>query len=607
MSTSIEPSAGRAAARRRRSICRPAPPARRRRRRPGHERDRHRAGRDGPPRVSGSDIRERPVLDRAACGWCRGARRSRSSERRGLRRGHRVHGDPGAQHRARRGPRAGHRRPCPRRHAGRRSARRPSRSASPARTARHRPRRCSCSCSPTRGCGRASSSAATSPTWARGAVDGRRVLGRRGRRERRHPSRAAAVRHHPHQRRGRSPRLLRHRRSDRRRLRPVPRRRSPGRRCSAPTTPRARELGRPSWRHHVRDVAPPPTTARSTCRRRTARTPSPSCHAGESLGTVDLPLRGIHNVRNAPARWPWPRSRGRLRYCVARLGQVRGRRPSLRHPRHRRRRDAGRRLRPPADRDRGGARGGAPQRRRLATGRRRVPAEPLQPHGRCLRRTTRRFRRRRSRGAHRHLRVRHDADPRCHRQARRRTPSSTPTRRPRRVDAAARPIWSTTSPRSCGTGDVCISMGCGDVASLPDEVLHRRAELRVGSGCEPSTRATLRHAAADLGATGRTRRAPRPAHHLPRRWVRRRCSSRRERVDDLRRSRRCDRPPRPAGAGRRSRLEPAGGRRRLRWHGVSVALLAGDVTESSGDRTVAAVGGGGGAPGARPHDWRRPV
>ena len=30
-------------------------------------------------------------------------------------------------------------------------------------------------------------------------------------------------------------------------------------------------------------------------------------------------------------------------------------------------------------------------------------------------------------------------------------------------------------------GDVCISMGCGDVASLPDEVQQRRAELRVGS------------------------------------------------------------------------------------------------------------------------------
>ena len=28
-------------------------------------------------------------------------------------------------------------------------------------------------------------------------------------------------------------------------------------------------------------------------------------------------------------------------------------------------------------------------------------------------------------------------------------------------------------------GDVCISMGCGDLASLPDEVQLRRAELRV--------------------------------------------------------------------------------------------------------------------------------
>ena len=28
-------------------------------------------------------------------------------------------------------------------------------------------------------------------------------------------------------------------------------------------------------------------------------------------------------------------------------------------------------------------------------------------------------------------------------------------------------------------GDVCISMGCGDIATLPDEVQSRRAELRV--------------------------------------------------------------------------------------------------------------------------------
>ena len=35
--------------------------------------------------------------------------------------------------------------------------------------------------------------------------------------------------------------------------------------------------------------------------------------------------------------------------------------------------------------------------------------------------------------------------------------------------------------RELRTGDVCISMGCGDIATLPDEVQHRRAELIVGS------------------------------------------------------------------------------------------------------------------------------
>jgi UDP-N-acetylmuramate--alanine ligase len=37
-------------------------------------------------------------------------------------------------------------------------------------------------------------------------------------------------------------------------------------------------------------------------------------------------------------------------------------------------------------------------------------------------------------------------------------------------------------------GDVCISMGCGDIASLPDEVQQRRAALRVQSSGVPSSR-----------------------------------------------------------------------------------------------------------------------
>jgi UDP-N-acetylmuramate--alanine ligase len=35
--------------------------------------------------------------------------------------------------------------------------------------------------------------------------------------------------------------------------------------------------------------------------------------------------------------------------------------------------------------------------------------------------------------------------------------------------------------RELREGDVCISMGCGDIASLPDELQQRRAELRAGS------------------------------------------------------------------------------------------------------------------------------
>ena len=35
--------------------------------------------------------------------------------------------------------------------------------------------------------------------------------------------------------------------------------------------------------------------------------------------------------------------------------------------------------------------------------------------------------------------------------------------------------------RELREGDVCISMGCGDIATLPDEVQHRRAELRVSA------------------------------------------------------------------------------------------------------------------------------
>jgi UDP-N-acetylmuramate--alanine ligase len=42
--------------------------------------------------------------------------------------------------------------------------------------------------------------------------------------------------------------------------------------------------------------------------------------------------------------------------------------------------------------------------------------------------------------------------------------------------------------RELRDGDVCISMGCGDIASFPTEVLERRAELRGGSPSAPAGR-----------------------------------------------------------------------------------------------------------------------
>ena len=68
--------------------------------------------------VSGSDLREQPVLDRVRAAGVDRPRRSRPGRRRRLRRRHRVDGDPGRQHRAAGGPRARHPDVAPGRDAG---------------------------------------------------------------------------------------------------------------------------------------------------------------------------------------------------------------------------------------------------------------------------------------------------------------------------------------------------------------------------------------------------------------------------------------------------------------------------------------------------------
>ena len=121
-------------------------------------------------------------------------------------------------------------------------------------------------------------------------------------------------------------------------------------------------------------------------------------------------------------------------------------------------------------------------RRRLGAARGRLPAQPLQPHGGAVAGVPGRLR-----GGRPHRR-----SPTSTRRARRPSPASpasswsTPCAPP--IPAG----WSCTcrgGPTSSSylaaelrAGDVCVSMGCGDVASLPSEVLARLTELDTGVG-----------------------------------------------------------------------------------------------------------------------------
>ena len=66
---------------------------------------------------------------------------------------------------------------------------------------------------------------------------------------------------------------------------------------------------------------------------------------------------------------------------------------------------------------------------------------------------------------------------RADRQRRARRPSPTPAW----CGCRAATTWCRSSPARSAAGDVCISMGCGDIATLPEEILARRALLRSAS------------------------------------------------------------------------------------------------------------------------------
>jgi UDP-N-acetylmuramate--alanine ligase len=77
-------------------------------------------------------------------------------------------------------------------------------------------------------------------------------------------------------------------------------------------------------------------------------------------------------------------------------------------------------------------------------------------------------------GAHGRVRIGHHSDPGRHRQTHR---ERGPRRTPREHESCgSRDVrtWCRSWPARSEDGDVCISMGCGDVATLPSEVLDVR-------------------------------------------------------------------------------------------------------------------------------------
>ena len=429
--------------------------------------------------VSGSDLREQPVLDRVRAAGVDGARRPRPGGRRRLRRRHGVDGHPGAQRRAarRRASPASPR--CAGPGCSPRSARRPA-SVAVAGThgkttttsmlmlmladgglqpeLRHRRRR--------------------HRRRHRRPVDRWRVARRRGRRERRHPPRAAADGTILTNVEVDSPRPLRDVRGDRRRLRPLPR---PGRRAQGAL--RRRPAVCRDWppRHGAvtyglaegADFRAVDLTAdggsfslrrRAGVRRRTRGARPDRAAAARRAQRRQRPRRHRHGHR----------ARRAVRVVRLGAGPVRRRRPPLRHPRRRRRGHVRRRLRPPA-RARSPPSSPPPATAATAGGgsspcssptastawprcRASTPTPSSTPTSSCSRTSTRR--------------------------ARRRSPASRASSSSNAVlDAhpTARVVWL---PRrddmvsflagEVGPGDVCISMGCGDIATLPDEVLARR-------------------------------------------------------------------------------------------------------------------------------------
>ena len=235
------------------------------------------------------------------------------------------------------------------------------------------------------------------------------------------------------------------------------------------------------------------------------------------------PVPGAHNARNAGAALTAIKLAGGDVAARRRgAGELRGRRPPLRAPRHDgQRRAGGRRLRPPPDRgagdDRGRAHARTPPRRRL------LPAAPVLAHAaRGAARSARRSRWPTSRSSSTSIRR-----ASARRTSRASPACSSPRRPPTPAAANASPGCAPTRPRrrscatNCAAGDLLLTMGAGDVDS-------RRAGAHIeGTGGTGSK----------LCANGRPdRHPPWPAPPAPRPRAHPRARARGRRLDVAARS-----------------------------------------------------------------------
>ena len=373
------------------------------------------------------------------------------------------------------------------------------------------------------------------------AWDDGELVRRRGRRERRHVPRAARRGRRRHQRRARPPRALRRLRRSRRRLRPVPR---PG---AGPARGVRRRPGR--GRAWPRRAARSPTATSDGRRlphgrpaRRTRRgRASPSSTAGASSARIRLPVPGLHNAAQRRRRARRPRCVLGAPFAAAsqRAGALRRRRPPLRV---RGERAASR----SSTTTRTSRRGRAPRSARHATGGWRRVVCVFQPHR--YSRTASLWRdfgdafdaRRPARGDRR-VPGRRDAAPGVSGRLVVEAVLDAPPGGVAWLPAPRRRRPATS--RRLRPGDLCLTLGAGDLTSVPDELpsAGRRDGRRRG-----------RAAAARPGRRVRARRAARAADDLSRRRAGARCSSWSTTTTTSRRSPRAVRADGVAGArGRR--------------------------------------------------------